>query len=49
MFEFWVSGVCLLTVGLAGLVGNLLTIWVLSFGEEESRRKNSFNRLLVIF
>jgi hypothetical protein len=46
-FEFWVSGVFLLAVGIAGIVGNLLTLWVLSFGEDENRRKNSFNRLLV--
>jgi hypothetical protein len=31
----------------AGIIGNLLTLWVLSFGEDENRRKNSFNRLLV--
>ena len=46
-FDFWVSGVVLFTVGLAGIIGNLLTLWVLSFGEDENRRKNSFNRLLV--
>ena len=46
-FDFWVSGVFLLTVGLAGIIGNILTLWVLSFGEDENRRKNSFNRLLV--
>jgi Co/Zn/Cd efflux system component len=46
-FDFWVSGVVLLTVGIAGMIGNLLTLWVLSCGEDENRRKNSFNRLLV--
>jgi hypothetical protein len=41
------SGVVLLTIGIAGILGNLLTLWVLSYAEDENRRKNSFNRLLV--
>ena len=41
-FDFWVSGVAILTVGIGGLIGNILTLLALAWESRESR--NSFNK-----
>ena len=43
-FRFWIEGVLLTTVGTIGLIGNTVSIIVLS----QSRMKNSFNQLLIV-
>ena len=40
--DFWVSGVGLLSIGIGGLIGNILTLLVLVYESRESR--NSFNK-----
>ena len=40
--DFWVSGVGLLSIGIGGLIGNVLTLLVLVYESRESR--NSFNK-----
>ena len=41
-FDYWVSGVALLTVGIGGIIGNVLTLLTLAGESRESR--NSFNK-----
>ena len=42
LFDYWVSGVGLLTVGIGGIIGNFLTLLALAGESRESR--NSFNK-----
>ena len=47
-FDFWVSGVVLLGVGLGGMIGNVLTLLALvSESQEGSGGRNSFYKLLI--
>ena len=41
-FDYWVSGVAILTVGIGGIIGNSLTLLALASESRESR--NSFNK-----
>ena len=42
--SFWMEGVLLTTIGTIGLIGNTVSIIVLS----KSQMKNSFNQLLIV-
>ena len=37
-FDFWVSGVGILTVGIGGIIGNILTLLALASESRESRK-----------